>query len=810
MARRIAQYLALSLLLASTLSSFGEPAPVLHVSKQPDGLSLQLHPGTLRLQVWSPQTIRVTYAPGDALPELKSWSVIASPAHTDWSSRETPDAIFLQTASLQVRVDRKSGAVSFLSPDGQTLLQESDNGKDVPQSSTTAPSSFAAHPVRQSFILPPDEALFGLGQHQQGIMNYRGHTVRLLQQNRDVAVPTLLSNKGYLLLWDNPAITDISVGATRADRTPGDGLHLPQPQPAGENITRWSSETGKAIDYYFCYGPTPDQAIHQYRILTGPAPLLPRYAWGLWQSKERYRSSDELLDIAKKYRDLHIPIDGIIQDWRYWPDNNWGSHQFEKSRYPDPAATFKELHQLHFHDLISVWPKFDLNTPNFNELEQAHALYDPVIPYVFPPGKGKWYDPFNPKGRELYWKQLATELFPLGIDGWWLDASEPELSGKWGEFRNFQTAAGPGADVFNAYPLMHTTAIYQGQRATTSDKRVIILTRSAYAGQQRNSAITWSGDIAGSWQVFKEQIPAGLNFSASGIPYWNTDIGGFFASRNDGNSNPKDPRYAELFTRWFQFGAFCPMFRIHGSAPNGGTGPGKEIFRFPDDTQSTLKNFINLRYQLLPYIYSTSWQVTNSGSSMMRPLVMDFPNDPKALSIPDQYLFGPSILVCPVTEKGATSRQVYLPGNKPWFNFWTNAQLPASQTLSADAPISQIPLFIPAGTILPLGPEVQYANEKPNAPIELRIYPGADAHFTLYEDSGDGYQYEHGQHATIPLSWNDKTQTLTLGERSGSYPNMPLSRTFNIVSITTNAKRTIDYSGQSATANLAQPQKPRD
>ncbi len=809
MQNRVSMTAALALLLSTSISS---AATIQSSTPQPDGLLLSLTRGALRIQLFSANTVRITAAPTQKLPDLHSFSVIAQPTKTNYTTHETPTTIFLETPALQLQIDKSTAAVSFFTPDGKPILQETNDGRDF--GATPAHDPSLPPPVRQSFILPPDEALYGLGQHQQGLMNYRGHTIRLLQENREVAIPVLLSNKGYLLLWDNPAITDLSISApipTAAPATNKSAPKEPPPQPAGENITRWSSETAKAIDYYFCYGPTPDEAIHQYRTLTGPAPLLPRYAWGLWQSKERYRSSDELLDIARKYRDAHIPIDGIIQDWRYWVDNTWGSHAFDKSRYPDPAATFQQLHDLHFHDLISVWPKFDLGTDNFNELEKAGALYEPAIPYVFPPGKGKWYDAFNPEGRRLYWKQLGAELFPLGIDGWWLDASEPELSGKWGEFRHFQTAAGPGAEVFNAYPLMHTTSIYQGQRATTADKRIIILTRSAYAGQQRNSAITWSGDIAGNWDTFRRQVPAGLNFSASGIPYWNTDIGGFFPDKNAGNANPSDPRYEELFTRWFQFGAFCPMFRIHGTTTDGGTGPGKEIFRFDAKTQSSLTATINLRYRLLPYVYSVSWQVTNSGYTMMRPLVMDFPNDPQVLNIPDQYLFGPSVMVTPVTTRGATTRKVYLPQNTTWYNFWTATPTTGGKTLTADAPIGKIPLFIPAGTILPLGPEVQYADEQPNAPLELRIYPGADAHFTLYEDAGDGYQYEQGQHATIPLTWNDKTKTLTIGERTGTYPNMPQHRTFNITFVHENhgsgqdptpPDATLEYNGQSLSTTM--------
>jgi alpha-D-xyloside xylohydrolase len=543
-------------------------------------------------------------------------------------------------------------------------------------------------------------------------------------------------------------------------------------------------------------------SIRHYRELTGAAPLMPEWMLGFWQSKERYRTQQEVLDIAKQYRDLKVPIDGIIQDWRYWPDNTWGSHQFDPARYPDPAAMTHQLHDMHYHILISVWPKFDLGTDNIRQLEQAHAMFDPVIPYVFPPGQGKWYDPFAAAGRDLYWKQISSQIFAKGFDGWWLDAPEPELSGKWGEFRSFRTSAGPGARVYNAFPLMHSTGIYEGQRAQTDRQRVVILTRSAYAGQQRNSAITWSGDIGGTWKVLQAQVPAGLNFSVSGIPYWNTDIGGFFNSEH-----PSDPNYEELFARWFEFGAFTPMFRVHGSAPEGGTGPGKEYWRFDDATKSIWRTYDNLRYRLIPYLYSVAWSVTSDGSTIMRPLVMDFSQDRKALNIGDQYLFGPSIMVSPVTTQGALSRTVYLPGKDSWYDFWTGKVESSGRSIDAAAPVQTMPLYVRAGSILPMGPMIQYVAEKPADPIELRIYRGASGSFTLYEDEGDTYHYEKGIYATIPITWNDSTHTLLFGERKGAFPGMLQQRVFNIVfvapdhgngvEVTPKPDQTIRYTGRS-------------
>jgi alpha-D-xyloside xylohydrolase len=409
-------------------------------------------------------------------------------------------------------------------------------------------------------------------------------------------------------------------------------------------------------------------------------------------------------------------------------------------------------------------------------------MFPDVTRYVFPPGQGQWYDPFNPKGRETYWKQIREQLFSKGVDGWWLDAPEPEITNM--AFRTYATGAGPGYEVYNAYPLMHSRGIYEGQRALTDEKRVVILTRSAYAGQQRNSAITWSGDIQGTWRAFRNQVPAGLNFSLSGIPYWNTDTGGFFNNRSTGNGDPNNPQFQEFFVRWFQFSAFCPMFRVHSAS---GLNPGREFFRFDEKTQAMLRTYLDLRYRLLPYHYSIAWQVTSNGDTFMRPLVMDFPKDPEALKIGDQYLFGPSILVSPITAAGITTRPVYLPASGgPWYNFWTGKVAPAGGSVETECPVETLPLYIRAGSILPMGPFLQYSHEKPADPIELRIYAGANGAFTLYEDEGDSYRYEKGIFATIPLAWDDASRTLTIGARKGEFPGMLKERTFKVVLVKEN------------------------
>ena len=726
----------------------------------PDGSQFMVDGGTLRIQFWSPEIVRVTYAGGAEIPGVKSLSVVASPETMKFKRQENRQTFTVATSNLKVQIDKKTGTVSFLDATGRALLREAVQGRAI-QPGTVAGAAVTS--CAQTFELSSGEGIYGLGQHQRGAWNYvagGGANIRLAQANTDVGVPVMTSSKGYMLLWDNPAVTTITT--------------------AGTNTVRWSSEAGKAIDYYFCYGDgSLDTALKAYRHLTGDAPLMPKWELGFWQCKERYASQDELLGVAKQLRDLKVPVDGIIQDWQYWPpgSNTWGSHQFDPARYPDPVGMFKELNAMHYHTLISVWAKFDLGSENSKELNAVGGMFPQVTRYVSPPGQGQWYDPFSTAGRQTYWKLMRDQLFAKGVDGWWLDAPEPEISGM--AFRTYTTGMGPGYEVYNAYPLMHSTGIYQGQRATTDDKRVVILTRSAYAGQQRNSAITWSGDIQGTWQVFSNQIPAGLNFSMSGIPYWNTDTGGFFGNRAAGNGNPQSPQYEEIFARWFQFSAFCPMFRVHGSY---GTRPGKEFWRFDDKTQGILRTYLDLRYRLMPYLYSVAWDVTSNGNTFMRPLVFDFAKDPQALSVGNQYLFGPAIMVTPVTTPGAVTQSVYLPAdNAPWFNFWTGEKMPAGQRVETAASVETLPLFIRGGSIVPMGPLLQYTSEKPEDPIELRIYAGANGRFTLYEDQGDSYRYEKGEFATIPLSWDNAKKTLTIGERKGEFPAMLKERTFNVV-----------------------------
>ncbi len=678
---------------------------------------------------------------------------------------ETSDAAILTTDTLKVELSLKWGYVQFSTAEGENLLRERNS---IPRTyEPTELNGEKTFHIEDRFAPDFSEGFYGLGQHQSGMFNYRGATVELGQNNTDVAIPLLLSSKGYALMWNTASLT-----------------HVDNRFPLELNL---NSLAGRAVDYYFIYGPEMDQLIHGYRSLTGHTPMLPKWSYGFFQSKDRYVSQEEVLAIAHRYREEHIPLDGIVQDWFWWKAE--GDPIFNPN-FPDVPGELKRLHDEHVHAMLSVWGLFDAKSQNFLQMTQKHL--DVPNAHV--------YDATNPKARDFYWNNLAGKLFSLGWDAFWLDSAEPEEY--WPHMgdailRDKKISIGNGAEYTNIFPFMHTLGVQEHWKVSTDQKRVFLLTRSAFLGQQRVGAAVWSGDVYGSYWGLRHQVAAGLNFALSGYPYWTTDIGGYWPPHD---KPVEDPKFQELYARWFEYGTFCPIFRTHGHRPQN------EIWAF-DKVEPILINYDKLRYRLMPYIYSLAWRVTNDDYTIQRPLVMDWRTDGRVRDIGDQFMFGPALLVNPVLQPDATHRALYLPDAPAWYDFWTGASTNGSREIDADAPLDRIPLYVRAGSILPLGPEIEYADEKPAGPIELRIYTGADGEFVLYQDAGDGYDYEHGMHSVIPMHWSESNQTLTIGPREGEYPGMPASMEMKVVLVsvghgtglepTANPDKLVVYNGQS-------------
>ncbi len=576
------------------------------------------------------------------------------------------------------------------------------------------------------------------------------------------------------------------------------GLRVRTPQLAEEkNSQVWWSEMNKKIDYYFVHGNSMDSIIKGYRTLTGKSQIMPRWAMGYWQSRERYKTQDEILSNLKEFRKRQIPIDNIVLDWNYWEDDAWGSHKFDPARFPNPKAMTDSIHSMNAKMMISVWPKFYKTTEHFKEFDQKGWMYqqaikDNVRDWVGPGYVGSFYDAYASGARKLFWKQIYENLYPIGVDAWWMDASEPNvLDCTDMEYRKKlqgPTALGPSTEYFNTYALMNAEAIYDGQRAVDSNKRVFLLTRSGFAGLQRYSTATWSGDIATRWEDLKAQISAGLNFAASGIPYWTMDIGGFCVEDRyvsaqqqydkNGKENSDSKEWRELNARWHQFGAFAPLYRSHGQFPY------REPWNIAPEGHPAYESIVyynRLRYRLMPYIYTMAGMTHFNDYTIMRPLIMDFQNDKNVVNISNQFMFGSAFMVCPVYQYEARKREVYLPAGTNWYDFYTGKQLLGGQTLQADAPYGRIPLFIPEGAIVPVGPEIQYTDQKPADNVVLYVYKGRDGSFTLYEDEGVNYNYEKGHYSAISFHYNQKNQTLTIGERKGDFKGMLKDRKFKIV-----------------------------
>jgi alpha-D-xyloside xylohydrolase len=897
------------------------------------------YPGTpqrVELTVLTPSIIRVRAAVADFSADT-SLSVLAiqRPA-VKFKFVRSAQSVVLVTEALRADVDLNTGAVSFYDASGKILLREKTFGRSL-QPQVYEGQNF--YRVRQVFETTDDDAWYGLGQHQDGLMDYRSYGVQLFQNNTEVAIPFLFSKKNYGLLWDNASLTQAGDLRTyqdldglqlhAKDGTPGwltatyfnnkDSIVTERPEssiryeylndsklllpsvfdPAKGKVTwsgtvssnivglhrlrctyagyvrvwiddtlvldRWrqawnpgsafldlrlqknrqrqlriewrpdggesylsfkylppqtaeennefgfASEAGRQLDYYFVSGRNADSVISGYRQLTGKASLLPRWAFGKWQSRERYRTAVEILDVVDSFRRRGLPLDNIVLDWSYWKENDWGSQKFDATRFPDPAAMIKTLHdRYHVHFMISVWPKFYEGIDTYRQFNDSGWIYrrniaDRQRDWIGAGYVSSFYDAFNPAARRAFWSLLNRELYGKGVDAWWLDASEPDILSNVSPQKRIAlmspTALGPATAYLNAYPLEQVRGIAEGQLAADSGRRVFILTRSAFAGSQRYGAAVWSGDIASRWHDLQAQVPAGINFSLSGLPYWTMDIGGFAVEANKERAQGDSlEAWRELMTRWYQFGAFVPIFRVHGQYPY------REIFNIaPSDhpAYQSMLYYDRLRYRLMAYIYAVAGAVYHHDLTMMRGLVMDFPSDTAVTKIGDEYLFGPSLLVCPVTAPGVRTKDIYLPEGQGWYDLYTGRYFTGGQHLKADAPYGRIPVLIREGSILPFGPAIQYTGERPADTLNIFVYTGRDAVFDLYEDDGLDRKYEHGAFSNIRMDYRENTGTLTIQAREGNFAGMRKDRVFRIVWVSKTQPATLDFDREDAVVHYS-------
>lgn len=873
----------------------------------------------VRLEVISGKIVHVTATPKadqDLMPSLMRVAPV-----TEQAFEVTSDAkkVTLKTASVTAEVALDTGVVTFKKANGQTTLKEEGRGAIKPVTiegpSITPTDTYVS--VQQQFNKNTTEHFYGLGQQQNAVVDFNGEDALLMQHNMHIAVPFVISDRGYGVLWDNNSITrwgdpkpygplgrdlkitdlDGKAGALTAKYYVGDALKLTRSEadidyqyipdieanwpaelkaeknqkvvwegtftadqeglhkfqlyssgyatlyiddkpvlkdiwrqnwnawyhnfnfelkkgksykfrlewvPEGGYITvlhnnpmpkadrhsmLWTSEVGEAIDYYYIDGDNADQIISGYRQITGKSSMMPKWSYGFWQSRQRYKTAQEIIDTVKEYRARKIPLDNIVLDWFYWPEDSWGSHDFDKSRFPDPKGLVDAVHKEHAQIMISVWGKFYPTTDNYKELDSKGYIYRrnvdlKVKDWVGPGYDNTHYDPYAKEARDIYWRQIKEKLNVYGFDAWWADNTEPDIHSNMPpeelKLRIGPTHAGPGAAVFNPYSLMTTTAFYEGERATDADVRPFILTRSGFAGLQRNASAVWSGDVVARWNNLYNQIGAGISISLSGIPNWTHDIGGFSTEQRY-NATPMKPEdqaeWQELQLRWFQFGAFSPLFRSHGEFPL------REVYNLAEDNtdvQDSLIWYTKLRYRLMPYIYSEAAATHHQDGTIMRGFLMDFAQDEKAKTINDSYMFGHNILVAPVYDYKARSRKVYLPKGADWYDFYSGQRHKGGQSISASAPLTRIPLFVKSGAIIPMGPVTQYVDEKPDAPLTIAVYQGADGAFRLYEDDGVSHGFERGEFSTIDLAYDDKTGTLNIGARHGQFKGMVETRTFRV------------------------------
>ena len=771
----------------------------------------------VEVQWFTPNSLRILKTPLGKTVEKKSISVIAKPNKSGVKIATSDNSrIVMKSPLLTVTLNTENGIITYAKTDGSILLKENENSKPF---TPMKDDDRDAYTVYQGFITDKEEGLYGLGQLQNGQMMQRNMSKVLIQGNVEDVSPIFQSTKGYGVFWDNYSAT------TYTDN---------------ENETSFSSEVGDCIDYYFMYGGSADGVIAQVRALTGEVPMMPLWSYGFMQSKERYKSQEETVGVVKKYRELGIPLDCIIQDWQYWGHNYlWNAMDFRNPSFDNPKAMIDSIHGMNARMMISIWSSFGPATKPYRTLDKEGLLFNMETwpqsgiegwpPNMEYPSGVRVYDCYNPKARDIYWDYLNKGIFQLGMDGWWMDSTEPDhFNWKDSDFDR-QTYLGSYRSVRNAYPLMTVGGVYDHQRAETSDKRVIILTRSGFLGQQRYASNVWSGDVQSSWDMFRKQITAGLNFSLTGMPHWNSDLGGFFAGSYNTNGNTsatRNPMYQELYVRWLQFGVFCPMMRSHGADTP------REFFWYGkagEPVYDALVDAVKLRYSLLPYIYSTAWEVSHRQSTFMRALYMDFLNDKNTWKIGNEYMFGKAFLVAPVLHAQYTPGQkqnilkenegwnkttnnqvnlslnvdftqskemeVYLPSGNKWYNYWTNEDFDGGQKLKIKTSLDRIPLFVRAGSIIPIGPDVQYTNEKKWDNLIINVYPGADGTFTLYEDEGDNYNYESGAYTEIQMKWNDKKRILTIDARKGEYNGMLTKRNFTICTAD-GKEKVITYSGK--------------
>jgi len=768
---------AVAMVAGLVLAGVSAPA-----QSQEQRLELNRGGATVVLEPFAPNILRVTLSlkkePALAVP---GYGIIATPAAYGWYPTETAQANVYQSSRIVATVDKDmpyahppmqteidiskyfNGSapgthITLRTPDGKKLLEmtgwsqsvpnHKDGTADVARDRRSTDPEF--YTVGATFVSPDDEHYYGLGQNHEGFLDHRGHPVRcwndyLAPAAPSFCVPFLVTNKGYGLLWDNPSKTTISAGFNEQ--------------------TRWSSEVGDRVSFFVIAGNTADEIYAGYKLLTGPTHMLPKAAYGYVQCKQRYASQQEVLAVAQGYRDRHLPADVIVVDWFYY--TKMGQMDMDPKFWPDPAAMNTQLHSMGFETMISVWPRFVPDDRFYADLlkkgwliHQADGTPINGLPYD---RAGSDIDTTNPDAAKWYWQTIHDNIISKGFDSLWADETEPDLPPNGSYYK-----IGPGTQFFNVYPLFHTAALYDGFRKDQPERRALILSRDAYTGAQRNGAIFWSSDIYPTWDAFKRQIPTGLDFAASGLTYWSNDTGGWQylpAEHHPAHPpllDPSDARanvggyddYPELYTRWFQYATFLPIMRSHGSRV------ANEVWSYGKQAEPILEKYLRLRYQLMPYIYSLGYQTWLTGAPFLRALPLDFPDDPKVTDMRDEYMFGPAFLVAPVTEQGATSRDVYLPAGTDWYNYWTNQRATGGQTITVDAPIDTIPLFVRAGSIVPLGAPVESTHES-QAIEHVRVYPGADSSFTLFSDDGKTYAYENGAGAVTHLHWNDANQQLT-------------------------------------------------